>query len=145
MMAGKINQLIVSNYRLSCGSRFFAPVDSSQLECLFISYKLQKQRIIDMHETISGEDNSHTLDYFTNSRWDSYHNNHFNPRNVFVLEPAIAYLNATFWKMAIGLTDVYDNMPSKDRDEWNRVISEHETLAFDDDIVIDTLKILLNY
>jgi hypothetical protein len=137
-------ELILSNSKLSCSSKFFAPVDSSKVESLFISYKIQKQKIIDMHSVISDDDSSHTLDYFTNSRWDKYHNKHFDPREVFTIEPALAYLNATFWKMAIALTDVYDNMPSKDRDEWNRIIIEHETMPFDDDLVIDTLKTLLN-
>ena len=137
-------ELIISNSRLSSASKFFAPVDTSRIEQLFTSYKLQKKKIIDMHEIISDEDSSHTLDYFTNSRWDKYHNKHFDPREVFQLEPAMAYLNATYWKMAIDLTDVYDNMPSKDRDEWNRVMSEHETMPFDDEVVIDTLKTLLN-
>lgn len=97
-----------------------------------------------MHDVISGDDNAHTLDYFTKSRWDKFHNKKFDPREVFNIDCAIAYLNSTFWKMAIDLTDVYDNMPSKDRDEWNRIISEHETMPFDDEIVIDTLKTLLN-
>ena len=137
-------ELTLSNSNLSCASKFFAPVDGSRLEQLFTSYKMQKQKIIDMHSIINNEDASHTLDYFTNSRWDAYHNKHFDPRQVFTLEPAIAYLNATFWKMAIDLTDVYDNMPSADRDEWNRIMREHETMPFDDDVVIDTLKTLLN-
>ena len=139
-----MRELMLSNTALSFGSNFFAPVSQSKVEYLFTTYKAQKKRILKMYDAISGESNAHTLDYFTKSRWDKFHNKKFDPREVFNIDCAVAYLNSTFWKMAIDLTDVYDNMPSKDRDEWNRIISEHETMPFDDEIVIDTLKTLLN-
>lgn len=139
-----MNQLVINNSRLSSGNAFFAPVDTSKIELLFSQYKIQREKIESMYKVISGEDNSHTLDYFTNSRWDKFHNNKFDPRKVFDLDCAIAYLNSTFWKMALALTDVYDHMPSKDRDEWNEMIRGHTTLNFDEDTVISTLQVLLN-
>ena len=137
-------ELSINTSTLSCGSKFFAPVDTSQLQILFTSYKMQKDKIIAMFNQVSGDENSHTLDYFTNSRWDPHHHKHFDPRSVFQLKPAIAYLNATFWKMAINLTDVYDHMPSKDRNDWDEMIRDHTTLDFEEELVIDTLVFLLN-
>mgnify|MGYP005988825145 CR=1 FL=1 len=140
----KMTQLIINSSKLSSGNAFFAPVDTSKIEILFSQYTHQRNKIESMHRLISGEDNAHTLEYFTKSRWDSYHSKTFDPREVFNLDCAIAYLNSTFWRMALALTDVYDHMPSKDRDEWDNMIREHKTMEFSEDLVIDTLQALLN-
>lgn len=39
--------------------------------------------------------------------------------DIFKLEGAIANLNASYWQQALSLSDVYEYLPQKRRDEWN--------------------------
>jgi hypothetical protein len=64
-------------------------------------------------------------------------------RDLFKRDGAMAALNAAFWSRAMGLTDIYDSMPQKRRDEWNADIEHHKTPPFDPTTVMATLKGLL--
>ena len=56
---------------------------------------------------------------------------------------AIAALNASFWCKALAMTDILSFMPQKRRDEWNKLISEHKTPAFEEETVRATIADLL--
>lgn len=64
-------------------------------------------------------------------------------RDLFKRDGAVAALNAEFWRRAMGLTDIYDSMPQKRRDEWNADIEHHKTPPFDPATVMATLEGLL--
>ena len=62
---------------------------------------------------------------------------------MFGKEGAVAALDAAYWAKAMALTDVYDAMPQKRREEWNEAIREHKTPAFEEETVRATLEDLL--
>lgn len=63
---------------------------------------------------------------------------------MFELKGAVAALNAKFWAEAMAMTDVYDCMPQKRRDEWSTSIREHKTPDFTAEAVRPTILELLN-
>ncbi|MGA9618169.1 MAG: DUF4942 domain-containing protein, partial [Serratia proteamaculans] len=64
--------------------------------------------------------------------------------DIFKLEGAIANLNAAYWQQALSLTDVYEYMPQKRRDEWDDQIREMKTPEFEEETVRPTIMSLLN-
>ena len=55
------------------------------------------------------------------------------------LDGAVAQLNADYWQQAMQMTDVYDYMPAKRRDEWNEQIRNKQTPDFEEETVRTTL------
>ncbi len=62
---------------------------------------------------------------------------------LFEAAGAIAQLNSDYWQEAIQLTDVYDFMPAKRRDEWDTLIRTRACPDFEEETVRDTLRDLL--
>lgn len=67
----------------------------------------------------------------------------FMAENIFKVEGAIAHLNATFWQKAMNLTDVFDCMPTKRREEWHEAVRKCSTPEFSRDNVKETISDLL--
>jgi hypothetical protein len=56
----------------------------------------------------------------------------------------LASLRAQYWSEALALTDVYEAMPQARRDEWNKDIMCKTTPDFTAEIVIPTIREMLN-
>lgn len=104
---------------------FFAPVSSDLVDSLIGAYQSERQRIEQLHEMMTGGGFSGALFHFMEGNsTDQGRYYTTNIANLMQLEPAIASLNASYWSKALSLTDVYDSMPQKRRDEWNAQIRQ---------------------
>lgn len=63
---------------------------------------------------------------------------------LFKRENAYKALNSAYWSRTLNLTDVYDCMPEKRREEWNTQIREMKCLNYEENIVRPTIKTLLD-
>lgn len=126
------------------GSEFFAPVSSDLVDNLIGQYKHMRANIENVAAFISGGDNAAAISYFLSGNQDKH--TRFTPAVGVIFNPAgaIASLNASYWQKAMQLTDVYDYMPAKRREEWNEQIREMKTPEFEEDTVRSTLMELLN-
>lgn len=94
---------------------FFAPVSSDLVDGLIGRYRKERAKIEAFHQMYQSESLSGVIGYFC--RRPDEHMPSFN------LEIAICGLNSDFWNEAIKLTDVYNAMPQKRRDQWNAQLS----------------------
>lgn len=104
---------------------FFAPVSSDLVDSLIGAYQSERQRIEQLHEMMTGGGFSGALFHFmegNSTDQGRYYTTDI--ANLMQLAPAIASLNASYWGKALSLTDVYDSMPQKRRDEWNAQIRQ---------------------
>lgn len=134
----------VVEFEIAGDAQFFAPVSADLIDGLIGQYQQARQRI-DQLAALAGGDLGNVIHYFIegNCGDDRLHRSLYVDR-LFKPEGAIAALNAAYWSKAMGLTDVYDAMPQKRRDEWNEQIRKRETPAFEEDTVRATIMDLLN-
>jgi 16S rRNA G966 N2-methylase RsmD len=92
-------------------NEFFAPVSTDLISTLVARYDAKKAKIEEFAALHQSADLGGVIDYFCRRREDK--------APTIVLENAICALNADFWAEALSLTDVYDAMPQKRRDQWN--------------------------
>lgn len=121
---------------------FFAPSNFDLVDGLISQYQHNRKKIERVAEFVNS-DVSDVLDYFLTGNSDKFNRNG-SVKEVFKLEGALAYLNATFWSKALGLTDVLSMMPQKRRDEWHKSITDRKTPEFEEATVRDTLQGLLS-
>lgn len=131
-----------TNSILMTGSEFFAPVATDLIDELIGRYKAMRANIEAVAHFIHGGNNAAAIGYFMKGNQDSERYIRA-VADVFKLEGAIAQLNADYWQQAMQLTDVYDYMPAKRRDEWNDQIHKKQTPEFEEDTVRSTLMDLL--
>lgn len=120
---------------------FFSPCSSDLIDGLLGQYRDMRGRI----DTISGmltAEMSAAVGYFLegNRNHDRYApavSTLFNPVG------AIAALNSAYWSKTINLTDVFDCMPQKRRDEWSKSIHDMTTPEFTEEAVRPTIAELL--
>jgi hypothetical protein len=93
------------------GSQFFAPVSADLVDGLIGRYCRQREKIENFLKMYESADLGGSISYFCRRQGAQFPS--------FELEDAICALNADFWAEALALTDVYDTMPQKRRDEWN--------------------------
>lgn len=122
---------------------FFAPVSRLQVDDLLKACDLDKQKI----ETVAAMARQFfgtTLGHFLEGNMDTDRRPSVPAlEELFGKVGAIKHLYASYWKRALALTDVYDHMPQKRRDEWNDLIRKMETPEFSPEAVIPTLRDLL--
>lgn len=123
------------------GAEFFAPMASDLVDSLIGRYKIMRGKIERMAAVVNGEEYAGALDHF--ARGNKIEGRHISVDRMFDLPGAIASLNASAWGDALALTDVYDCMPQKRRDEWSESIREMKAPDFDEDTVRTTLGDLL--
>lgn len=125
------------------GTEFFAPVSTDLVDSLIGQYKQMRANVENVAAFISGGDNAAAISYFLSGNQDKH--TRFTPAVGVIFNPvgAIASLNAAYWQKAMQLTDVYDYMPAKRREEWNEQIREMKTPEFEEDTVRSTLMDLL--
>lgn len=92
-------------------NEFFAPASTDLISSLVSRYDAQKARIEQFVADYESADLGGVISYFCRRREDRMPS--------FDLEIAMCALNADFWAEALALTDVYDAMPQKRRDQWN--------------------------
>ena len=124
--------------------KLFEPVRFETIASLLTEYAERKAEI----EQVAGFFNGSlvaTLPYFItgNLEPDRYSSARSIAEKLFVVTGALAALDAEFWDRAMGLTDVYDAMPQKRRDQWNKDIEHHTCQPFEASTVMLTLQGLL--
>src|SRR3990167_9199763 len=122
-------------------AQFFAPCASDLVDSLIAQYQSMHKRVTDIAALLDAE-TSAAVSYFLEGNHDR---NRGTPSvsALFKLDGAIAALNSGYWAKTMGLTDVYDAMPQKRRDEWNKAICDMTTPNFEEDTVSNTLNDLL--
>ncbi|HDN9804014.1 TPA: DUF4942 domain-containing protein [Aeromonas salmonicida] len=129
---------------LMTGSGFFAPVSADMVDGIVGRYRDMRANIEAVAQFIHGGDNAAAIGYFLSGNHGNHDRYIKSVAEVFKLEGAIAQLNANYWQQAMQLTDVYDYMPAKRRDEWNEQIREKKTPDFEEETVRSTLMDLLS-
>lgn len=139
-----MNQLAICSPDLDdIQEQFFKPVNTSELEILFVRYNETKRKMTAIHNELSEPYQLTALSYFVNGNTDD--RTHIpSIDNLFNLEGALKALDASYWSSAFNLTDCYDFMPAKRREEWHDLIREKKTPEFNPDTVNPTLLDLLN-
>lgn len=125
------------------GAQFFAPVSADMVDGLIGRYKAMRANIEAVDLFIRGGNNSAAISYFLNGNRDGNERYLRCVDVIFQVDGAIAQLNADYWQQAMQLTDVYDYMPAKRREEWNQQIKDKQTPDFEEDTVRSTLMDLL--
>lgn len=102
------------------GTEFFAPASTDLLDSLLGQYKQLRADI----EMMAGLVATHhaSVFHFINGNRGERDRTHRSVAEIFKLEGAIGSLNAEFWSKALNMTDVYEYMPNKRREEWNEQI-----------------------
>ncbi len=128
---------------LILGNEFFAPAPTDLVDNLIGRYKATREKIEGLAGVLNGPVGNEVIPYFLHGNQDG--ERYIRPvAAIFKLEGAIANLNASYWQQALSLTDVYEYMPQKRRDEWNEQIREMKTPEFEEETVRPTIMSLLN-
>jgi hypothetical protein len=139
-----MNQLAVISQDLGdFQNNFFEPVNSNKLENLFIRHSETMSRMKKIHSELEEPYRLTALSFFINGNTDD--RTHIpSIDRLFDLEGALKALHADYWQQAFMLTDVYDHMPAKRREEWRDLIKSKKTPEFEENSVTSTLFDLLN-
>lgn len=121
---------------------FFAPTSSSVLDTLLGRYQNMLSRIEAMGRQIAQDPAAVAV--FIDGNCESGRWSAPSVEKMFNIEGAIGSLNSQFWAEAMSLTDVYDCMPQKRRDEWSTSIREKTTPDFVEETVRSTFLDFLN-
>lgn len=124
-------------------TNFFAPVAADLVDSLIGRYQSLRTRIARVAATIAEDPGA--VSFFLKGNCNDDRRRYSLPSvaELFDEQGAIAALNADYWGQALALTDVYDCMPQKRRDEWNTSIREHTAPDFEEGTVRATLLELL--
>lgn len=136
---------VVSDDWIGAGE-FFAPAASDLVTGLMGEYRRASRWIDEASSFFEGEAFQAVIGYFLNGNSDDRRGRvtlNASIEQVFAKDGAVAALNAAYWAKAMALTDVYDLMPQKRREEWNEAIRTHKTPAFEEETVRATLEDLL--
>lgn len=105
--------------------QFFAPATTDMVDTLVGQYQQARQRISEVAEFANGELCRSVISYFLDGNATEDRGRismRSSAEQLFQEDGAVAQLNAAYWQKALGLTDVYNAMPQKRRDEWNAMI-----------------------
>lgn len=108
---------------LDAGADFFAPAPFDLIDSLVSEYNAHRAKIERLAELMERPDAKRYTRYFVEG--NAPDNRYTLPRqmdNLFAARGAVAVLNAEYWSKAFNLTDVYDYMPQKRRNEWSEQI-----------------------
>lgn len=121
---------------------FFAPVSSDLLDTLLGRYQEMRRRVEAMGTLINADHQA--VACFVDGNCESGRWSAPSVDKMFAIDGAVGSLNSRFWAEAMSLTDVYDCMPQKRREEWQTAIREQTTPEFTEDAVRATFTDLLN-
>jgi hypothetical protein len=125
---------------------FFAPAASDLVSGLMGEYRRARGWIDEASAFFESEPFKAVTGYFLDGNSDERRGRGMmasSAAQMFGKEGAVAALDAAYWAKAMALTDVYDAMPQKRREEWNEAIRGHKTPAFEEETVRATLEDLL--
>lgn len=126
---------------------FFAPVTTDLFATLIAQHQHTLARIHELGAVVNSELNAGVVHFFLEGNGTEERGRrslHLSAAQLFEVQGAVRALNSASWSKALGLTDVYDMMPQKRRDEWNTSIREMTCPAFQEETVRTTLMDLLN-
>lgn len=104
-------------------SEFFAPMSSDLVDGLLGQYGAARRNIEAMAEAVSDPQHASVLHYFISGNVEEQrYSIPSTVETLFNLEGAVGQLNGDFWNRALRLTDVFDYMPQKRREEWHEQI-----------------------
>lgn len=101
---------------------FFAPSNFDMIDVLVAQYRQARERITEVAAFSKGETCNSVISYFLDGNSDPDRGRHslmMSAAQLFDESGATSALNAAYWSKALELTDVYNAMPQKRRDEWN--------------------------
>ncbi|HCS09362.1 MULTISPECIES: class I SAM-dependent methyltransferase [Pseudomonas] len=124
-------------------AEFFAPMSGDAIDGLLGRYDSARRNIEALHDFVIAGGKAGALNYFLEGNGDNGRHGTISVERLFQLPGAIASLNSSYWGEALALTDVYDAMPQKRRNEWNEQIREHKAPDFEESTVRATLSELL--
>ena len=141
-----MNALVsLSKFAVTDPDGIFAPVSPDLLGALLRQYEIARGHIAQVAAIATGEAFAGTMNYFISGNCDRDGRNAYaGVTKMFNEAGAVAALNSSYWQKALKLTDVYEMMPQKRRDEWNEQISKNQTPEFTPDVVVPTIMDLLN-
>ena len=120
---------------------FFAPTPYGLIDGLFGQYHAMRARV-ERLASLMDDENGMALGYFKTGNANDDHR-FPDAGQLFRVGPAIKALDADFWQRTLNLTDVYDCMPAKRREEWNESIRKLTTPEFTEDNVAATMEALM--
>lgn len=122
--------------------KFFAPAPSDLLRTILADYKHRRNCIDQIAEMVSGDLGGCVRYFVDGCKEDS----RYSPsvHKLFEKKTAYAALNSDFWNRALAMTDVYDCMPQKRREEWNKQIDGMTCVDFTEEAVRPTIESLLS-
>ncbi|MFW9085625.1 DUF4942 domain-containing protein [Pseudomonas sp. P2758] len=101
-------------------SEFFAPMSSDLVDGLLGQYGAARKNIEGMAAAVSDPQHASVLHYFISGNVEEQrYSIPSTVETLFNLEGAVGQLNGDFWNRALRLTDVFDYMPQKRREEWH--------------------------
>lgn len=128
-------------------NEFFAPAATDLVSGLMGEYRRARGWIDEAAAFFEGEPFKAVIGYFLDGNSDERRGRGMlasSAAQMFGKEGAVAALDAAYWAKAMALTDIYDAMPQKRREEWNEAIRQHKTPAFEEETVRATLETMLN-
>lgn len=126
---------------------FFAPVQYDLIDNLILEYNTKLERINNVADIINSEINGPIMSYFLDGNSDRNHGGISLKRGTMGLfDPngAKSALDSAYWSKTMQLTDVFNYMPQKRRDEWNESIRNMSCPSYEEDTVRTTMNNLLN-
>jgi hypothetical protein len=127
---------------------FFAPVSADLIDQAVARYDADHAMMKEIAAIMFSKDYGRVLPHFVEGNFHDNRNTiasrFSNITDVFGLEKGVKVLDSQYWREIMALTDVYDCMPQKRRDEWNDQIREFKTPPFEIDTVRSTLMSLLD-
>lgn len=141
-----MNQLVsLSKFAVADSDGIFAPISPDLLGGLLRNYELARKDIAAVSGLATSDQFCRVMRYFADGNTDPQNSTSMgNAIKLFGEDGAVAALNSDYWRRALQLTDVYEIMPQKRRDEWNEQIRKMEAPEFTADTVIPTIIDLLN-
>ena len=121
---------------------FFAPTPHDLVDGLIGRYQARRTQIEQVAGLFQG-DLQNVIGYFLDGNKDNGSYSSYSAERIFQAHGAIAALNSHYWQQALDMTDVYECMPQKRRDEWNNSIREYKSPEFTEDNLRATLGDLL--
>lgn len=137
----------LDDFELVTEEPFFAPVTTDLFATLIAQHQHLLARIHELGAVVNSELNAGVVHFFLDGNGTEERGRrslHVSAAQLFEVDGAVRALNSASWSKALGLTDVYDMMPQKRRDEWNTSIREMTCPAFEEETVRTTLMDLLN-
>lgn len=122
---------------------FFAPTSTTALDSLIAQYQAMRQKIEAVSEYVKGDQAQGAFGYFFKGSKERFERYIPDPAQILTLDAAIPALNADYWSRAMQMTDVYDFMPDKRRQEWRESIDKMTTPEFEEQTVKATMTDLL--